>query len=147
MTSLAFPFDIKTEGRKIWDEMHIKALNAKREDQKEEYDRYIIKLQQEFSCLECREHFGEYINSDPPWNYREYRDKHGEDIGYFYWSWKFHESVNRRLKKKGFSFEKSLEYYRRKVCTSSEKDKLICAIAIIDKYKSGKIGGRPLLIR
>lgn len=137
-------FDIKKDGAKIWKEIHEKAFRARTEKQKEEYDSFIIKLQQDFSCLDCREHFGNYINEDPPWNYRDFRDKHGDDIGYFYWSWKFHDRVNERLKKQRYTFKKSYEYYKKNICLKPDEEKLIAALRIIEDYNAGRIKGHPL---
>lgn len=136
-------FNIQEEGRRIWNEMHEKAFRARTDELKEEYDRYIIDLQQKFACLECREHFGNYINEEPPWKYRDYPLRDGTDIGYFYWSWKFHDKVNERLKKKRLSFEKCYDYYRRKICMRSEMDKYISVISVLEHYKKGDIRPKP----
>lgn len=155
-------FDIEKEGPRIWSEIHSRSLKAQTKEQKREYDFYIQDLQDKFFCLDCRNHFGKYLKRYPPWKAPFKSDKNGRDITYFYWSWKFHDSVNERLGKKRWSFKDSYKYYQhleeieqqeksvesveeRPQCHLNEQEKLANALALLKEYQSRKF--LPIILR
>lgn len=131
---------LSEEGSKIWKEIHELAARAKTDRLKEEFDIMIRRKQEDFKCLECREHFGAYLRDKPPHRYRNFETKEGLGDGYFYWSWEFHESVNKRIGKKSFPYEKAYEHYHGP-CYMNNISK---ALHLLKEYEDGKLKGRKL---
>jgi len=131
--------DIKTEGADEWKKIHSKALEAINVEKKKQYDQYIIELQENFKCLDCRQHFGDYLEQYPPWKEPIKYDEMGRDITYFYWSWKFHHRVNKRLGKQGLTFQETYDIYKQNICTLTDSDKLVNVMRLIHDYQRGKI--------
>lgn len=131
---------LSQEGPLIWKEIHQKAMEAKTDRQKEEFEIWIQHLQEDFKCLDCRVHFGEYLRSKHPSKYRTFETREGLNDGYFYWSWEFHESVNKRIKKPSFSYEKAYEIYH----SPCYLNNISHALNLLKKFDEGKIHGRKI---
>jgi len=110
----------------VWYVLHTNAIdtNTRREQQFfiQEFYRIINKLK----CDECRRHAAEYARNH---NIRSVIDviSPNKRNGLFYYTWQFHNAVNRRIGKRTITFEEAwdtfapdhLKYYTRvNVCTS-----------------------------
>ena len=69
-------------------------------------------LRENFPCLTCRKHIGEYIDSHP-FDAMWVRNHPGtqKDIGLFLWSVEFHNTVNKRLGKPVLTEDQAFDLY------------------------------------
>jgi hypothetical protein len=65
----------------------------------------------QFRCKTCQGHYQKYIDSHPIKDYWNRKDKNGNDIGMFLWTWEFYNAVNTRLGKKIIPFEEAYKFY------------------------------------
>jgi hypothetical protein len=93
---------IEKLGPGIWFLIHKESLFCQ---EKHEFINFIYRLAENFPCERCKVHFKEYLFDNPPENYTSFED------GLFIWTWKFHNSVNKRLKKPLLEYEKALKMY------------------------------------
>ena len=96
---------------KSWNTIHIKARNANTEEKKDEFVEYMNFLTKNFPCPNCIDHIRQYLAKHPIEKYYDIKDKNGNDIGLFKWSWEFHNEVNKRLNKKIMTWEELLRIY------------------------------------
>ena len=94
-----FPSDSKIWGPGVWWTIHVQALHANSKESINKYIEYIEFILPKLPCMKCRNHATEYLSKNRPENYIEFIDNDGELTGMFYWSWKFHNTVNTRLNK------------------------------------------------
>jgi hypothetical protein len=94
--------DIRKIGSGIWYIIHKEAIIC--QDSKA-YISFIHRLKDSFPCEVCKRHFAEYLERNPIEEYLHV------DKGMFIWSWKFHNSVNRRLGKPEMSYEVAERMY------------------------------------
>ncbi len=109
-------------GPGIWYSMHTNAAWAKTIEQKKCVIDQIKNLQANFSCSECKEHFGEYIQKHPL-----EVTLNGNEESLFLWTFNFHNSVNYRLKKPQVSYEdaKKLFYENSSFCARNCDDEKV----------------------
>lgn len=73
---------------------------------------FLHSLHEILPCLTCNKECAEYVLKNPPPvdNHKHLR----------YWAWKFHDTVNKRLNKKGWTWEQTKKYYKTpgNVCSS-----------------------------
>lgn len=102
-------------GPGIWFVIHTLTAEAKTPEQKKDAIRHIRTLQSKFPCLECKGHFGSYLEKHPP-----EETINGSEDSLFVWSFNFHNAVNYRLKKAQVSLEdaKSIFYEDSVFCTA-----------------------------
>lgn len=93
---------IEKLGPGIWYIIHKEALICK--DDKV-YLQFIYRLRDNFPCEYCKKHFSLFLEKNPVEDY-----VHIEN-GLFIWSWKFHNSVNKRLGKPFIPYELALKLY------------------------------------
>jgi len=87
-------------GPGAWFLIHTSAKNVSKGDfrRKKEFMDLMNNLRNEFKCMECRKHMGDYIDTHPYDPYYEIIDPVSKkDIGLFKWSVDFHNAVNKRL--------------------------------------------------
>jgi hypothetical protein len=94
--------DIRKLGSGIWYIIHKEAIICQ---DKKSYINFIHRLKNSFPCEACKKHFTEYIEKNPIEQYLQV------DKGLFIWTWKFHNSVNRRLGKPEMSYEDAEKMY------------------------------------
>jgi len=90
-----------------WYTIHTMALHAKSHDQKMAFKVLLVTLGNHYRCKTCRDHISEYLQQNPIeryWNQEE---------GLYFWSWKFHNAVNRRLGKSEIDYHESIPMYRK----------------------------------
>lgn len=88
-------FDIKKYGPGMWYSIH---QDAKISDKDSTRNQFINNLKSKFElfpCDKCKEHITQYM--------KDYPLEKSENL--FYWTWKFHNDVNKRLGKQEFSYE------------------------------------------
>jgi hypothetical protein len=105
---------VKDHGSGIWFTIHFKAYKISKPQHERDYVKFIYDLANEFPCEECYYHFQDYIKLRPPeyeWG-REVQLKNGKKCnGLFYWSWEFHNAVNKRIGKKSITAEEAYDIY------------------------------------
>ena len=94
-----------------WYSAQLMASIATTEEKKNNFVSYMTMLSNHFFCLTCREHIKRYIDANPFNVYWNVKNEDGREIGMFKWIWIFHEAVNKRIGKKGISWESAVEMY------------------------------------
>jgi len=87
---------LKQADLRSWDLIHKKAAAAKTIGAKLQFEQYILYLVDNFPCEKCRPHIKKYMEKHPLEKCYDIKDDSGRDIGFAEWSWKFHNSVNKR---------------------------------------------------
>jgi hypothetical protein len=100
-------------GPGYWSALHKLSAEANTEEGKKFFLYYLKFIRNHFPCIECKTHINEYINANPIEPYLKQED------GCFFWVWKFHNTVNRRLKKKEITLEEATKIYKKEhgVCS------------------------------
>jgi hypothetical protein len=106
-------------GPGYWSALHKLATEANTEEGKKFFLYYLKFVRNHFPCMECKTHINEYINANPIEHYLKQED------GCFIWVWKFHNTVNRRLKKKELTLEEAIKIYK--------KDHGVCSLNCASK--------------
>jgi hypothetical protein len=116
-----FTSGIKYTGPGTWHIIHTKAFLAKGDELKRHFIHFMKnEIQPNLNCAECREHCYSYISSTNMEDYINKKDKDGNDIGLFFWTWEFHNAVNKRINKQQISWDDAYDYFNTqniKVCT------------------------------
>ena len=86
-------------------------------------DAYLVLIDQIFKQLpddecRCRTHAQEYVREHPINELRGYTDDRGRPIGVFFWSWRFHNKVNRDLGKRLVPWPEAFSAYYGTQCES-----------------------------
>lgn len=102
-------------GPGIWFSMHTDAAAAKTSEDKKYVCKQIRNKQAKFPCKDCKEHFGFYLQNNPPES-----TINGSEDALFLWTVNFHNAVNFRLGKPQVSYEdaKSIFYDDNFICMS-----------------------------
>ena len=112
-----FNLDMKIIGPGIWHIMHTSAVNAKDEQKMIEFENLLEIIIKTIRCVECRKDLQEYMHKNPILPYRTLKSKYGDLVGYYVWTWKLHNYVNKKLGKSEVNLDISYEYYAgNKVC-------------------------------
>lgn len=98
-------------GPGIWFTIHTQAIKATTDLLKRAFISNINILCDNFRCNNCRQHFREFIIKYPLENYWNIKNNKKEDIGFFQWTWEFHNNVNIKLGKPTPSFGECYNYY------------------------------------
>lgn len=115
-----FPSDSNIWGPGVWFVIHILGLRAKTIDKIKEYIETIKSIVDKLPCNDCRNHALGYIKSNPLEANIQLKNKDGEYIGMFKWSWTFHNAVNIRLGKQIINYDTALGIYENEeICMAS----------------------------
>lgn len=98
-------------GPGIWFKMHIDAVEATTDKLKIVFEININALCDNFKCKKCQKHFRKFLNKHPLKYYWNIKDDKGRDIGFFKWTWEFHNAVNRYLGKYQPTLREAYEIY------------------------------------
>ena len=120
--------DPKYVGPGIWYEIHKQAYNAKTPQQQNQFVIFMKDTCYGFPCKICRGHCTEYIKNNPI-EYYVGSTVDDELLGLFIWTWKFHNSVNARLKKPIMSWNTAVTLY-------SESDNKVCSMSCLETDKT-----------
>ena len=99
--------DPKIFGPGMWYSIHVSSLQLGENN----YITYVEALLNKLPCKKCRDHAMEYLRDNPIENFKSIKDKDGELIGMFKWSWMFHNAVNKRLNKQIIDFNTAYNFY------------------------------------
>ena len=91
--------DLTENQLRSWSRIHRMATEAVTLEKQLEFKNYMIYLSNYFPCGSCIPHIREYLYANP------IKSGFGEK-GFSKWSWRFHNSVNKKSKKKYFFLEK-----------------------------------------
>lgn len=98
-------------GPGIWFKMHIDAVEATTDNLKIAFEINIHALCDNFKCKKCQTHFRKFLDKYPLRNYWNIYDDDGKDIGFFKWTWEFHNAVNKYLRKYQPSLKEAYAFY------------------------------------
>lgn len=98
-------------GPGIWFKLHIDAVIATSDVLKEAFIVNVNALCDNFKCKKCQGHFRKFIDTHPLRNYWSIFDNSKRDIGFFQWTWKLHNQVNKFLNKYQPSLEEAYNFY------------------------------------
>lgn len=110
-------------GPGVWYMIHKLAADCKGVDERKRFCKTMKKICEDFPCINCAEHCKDYMDNHPIENYVNVIveiDGVEKEAGLFFWTWKFHNAVNERLKKPTVSLEKAYRLYTAKsnVCSA-----------------------------
>jgi hypothetical protein len=89
-----------------WDEIHINALKANTPYTRGNFYTWIRDISSKFQgTCSCQDHMKKYLRKHPP----------EASESPFKWSWEFHNSVNKRLRKRQVPYQEALNNYLPKV--------------------------------
>lgn len=104
-------YDMKIFGPGIWHVLHTSAAYATDKQKMEEFERFLEIIKKTIRCEDCRKHMQDFIDKNPLSSYQNVKSKTNEPLGYYVWTWKFHNDVNKRLGKKELMLKDTYEYY------------------------------------
>jgi hypothetical protein len=84
-----------------WQSIHVTAASAVTTEKFKNFCEWIRDQIDHLPCSECTEHAKEYLQSNPP--------EKAEDA--FIWTWRFHNTVNRRLDKPEMEYTTAKQIY------------------------------------
>ncbi len=97
-------------GPGLWFGMHSEAIKYDEDNKQVEGASRIRLSQKDIPCLRCQKHMSQYLARYPPEKYFEILID-GRRLGLFFWTWMFHNDVNRRLGKSEMSLPDALKIY------------------------------------
>ena len=98
-------------GPGIWFTIHTDAVKAITDSLKITFEVNVNALCDNFKCKKCQPHFRKFIDTHPFINYWNIRDAMGHDIGFFQWTWEFHNKVNKFLSKYQPSLQEAYNFF------------------------------------
>jgi len=108
-----FPEKSEYFGPGLWFAIHTLARLAIDDKSIEYFIMFMKDLEKSLPCSICREnHYKPYLKSNPLHKDLLKADYKGrKNFGVFYWTWNFHNAVNKRLRKKEISIEDAVKIY------------------------------------
>jgi hypothetical protein len=103
-----------------WFIIHTMAINATTPKKMEAFVDFMQTVCDNHRCQNCSYHCKKYLSEHPVSKEFNRISESGRSIGCFYWSWQFHNAVNRRLGKPVMDYITAYEMYLNK------KDQPIC---------------------
>lgn len=110
-------YDPSSVGPGEWFLIHVLARRARNIPGKIYFRDFMDVLTEEIKCEMCREHLRDYLARHP---LSEYEDR---EEGYFVWSVKFHNAVNKRLGKPEMSLRRAKALYRAPLDSTGDSGK------------------------
>lgn len=102
--------DPKYIGPGVWNNIHKQAYLAQTPARQQQFIIFMKDTCYGFPCKVCRGHCTEYIKNNPLENYLG-STVDGKLLGLFLWTWKFHNTVNARLKKPIMNWNEAITLY------------------------------------
>ncbi|MNK83908.1 Erv1 / Alr family protein [compost metagenome] len=113
-----------------WYTIHLTAKHAQSASQKAAFIDLMKTLSLFYRCAKCRKHMTAYINENPIEVYLNNED------GLFFWSWKFHNAVNKRLGKPEIDYNTALEMFEPDFSPCTQGCDEISESSVQQKYPS-----------
>jgi len=110
-------------GPGTWNSIHRLAFKARTKHLQQNFVETMKEICQSFPCVNCQYHCSEYIKNHPIEEFVDISIDINDEklpLGLFVWSWKFHNSVNARLKKPLMSWDTAYNLY-------SDDSHLVCS--------------------
>lgn len=123
--------DPKYIGPGAWNNIHKQSYLARTPNQQQQFIIFMKSTCYSFPCRVCRGHCTEYIKNNPLENYLG-STVDGQPLGLFVWTWKFHNTVNARLKKPIMSWDTAITLY-------SESNDKTCSLSCLEADESENI--------
>lgn len=98
-------------GPGVWYDMHTIAANSQSLEHALYFIWYIKTIARTFKCLDCRQHFQQLVQDEPPEKWINEFDDLGRRIGPLKWTHMAHNRVRKFQKKKLPSFEEVFNFY------------------------------------
>ena len=95
-------------GPGYWAAMHIDSYNANTYGEKIQVANVIVRMISTFPCKLCREHGIEYAANNP---LIQAVKNNTDEMSLFRWVWKFHNTINRRLRKPELTFQQAKQMW------------------------------------
>ena len=137
-------------GPGLWLSIHMIALHADDLNAKKAFVRYIYILSENIKCSKCKVHMTKYIAQIPPesyWGLNPVVEGNMKCSGMFYWSWEFHNAVNKRLRKPQLTLPEAFKLIKDPIPCSSDCDdhgeKGIELNDVINSYLKKEIQAKP----
>jgi hypothetical protein len=113
--------DPKVVGPGVWWMTHMLARDAIDKESIDKFIKHMNFLAANFSCKNCRKHINEYMRLHSFDDLKNLKNKDGELIGMFKWTWLFHNAVNTRIGKPYIEWETAVEmfYTEPEVCSKN----------------------------
>jgi len=103
--------DMKIMGPGIWHILHTSAVYCTDEQKMDEFERLLEIVKKTIRCDECRKDLQDFIDKNPLLPYRNVKSKKNEMVGYYIWTHKLHNHVNKKLGKKELDLTDTYQYY------------------------------------
>lgn len=115
--------DPKNVGPGTWNVIHRISYAANTDDKQQKFIQLMKDICDGFPCEICRGHCQEYIKNNPMEKYIGKTitiEKEKKQLGMFIWGWRFHNAVNKRLKKSIMDWDTAYNLY-------SPSESLVCS--------------------
>ena len=100
-----FPSSPKVFGPGIWFDFHTMATLSLTNETIDIYIDHVKSIIDRLPCMKCRRDAQKYFDNDHPSKYKKTTN------GMFYWSWKFHNTVNAKLGKPLLDWDTGINMY------------------------------------
>jgi len=129
--------DPKIIGPGIWVMLHQAAIEAQTEEGRVFFRQLVDMVARTLRCAHCKKNFNDYLTRNPLRDYETKFNKAGLFIGYFEWTWKKHNEVNRENNKTLLSFNEALSIYNNtvEVCTNCGKGAELEQVRPLNRYQ------------
>ena len=94
-----------------WFSIHIMAKNSIDDETENYFIKFFEIIINNYPCSICRSHAKEYYQLHPLSKWKGWMDKEGRRVGMFFWTWKFHNTVNARLGYPLMNYQTAWELY------------------------------------
>lgn len=101
-------------GPGVWFVIHVLAKNCQNTEDEKRFLEFMIMLSKNFPCDTCKYELTTYLKNNPLshiYNFLDSRNAYRTRVGYFYWTYRFHNSVNKKLGKPVLPFDEVYNQY------------------------------------
>lgn len=109
---MQFPTDPKVIGPGVWYMLTVSAYKAQTPELIKAWIDFFYTAQENFTCGDCKEHWGDFIRKNPPTQniYTDFK-YNGKLLGMLYYIVEFHNAVNIRLGKPTYTFSQVIKSF------------------------------------
>lgn len=98
-------------GAGMWYLLHCYAYDAVDSEGREYFEHFLIILLKRIKCKKCKDDLEDFIEKHPLSKYKYKTSSKGLPIGYFKWSIKYHNHVNKKIGKPKIDVYEAYKYY------------------------------------